>query len=112
MSSVEPRYSAKLRVKVEGRDSSGNPFKQVAFTQDVSERGARLRGAPALIERSSIVEVHHGWKKGRFRVVWVGGPGTNEDGQAGLESLDGSCIWGKPLPGVPIARGRSATSSC
>ncbi len=104
MSSADPRYYAKLRVKVEGRDSSGNPFKQVAYTQDVSERGVRLRGAPAVIERSSVVEVHHGWKKGRFRVVWVGGPGTSEDGQAGLESLDGSCLWGKPLPGVPIAR--------
>jgi len=105
MSSADPRYSAKLRVKVAGRDSSGNEFKQVAYTQDVSQRGVRLRGAPSLIERSSVVEVHHGWKKARFRVVWVGGPGTTEDGQAGLESLDpGSCLWGKPLPGVPIAR--------
>lgn len=108
MSSADPRYSAKLRVKLEGRDSSGHSFKQIAYTQDVSQRGVRLRGAPPLIERSSVVEVHHGWKKARFRVVWVGGPGTSEDGQAGLESLDpGSCLWGKPLPGVPIQRSSS-----
>jgi len=105
MAGIDPRYVAKLRVRVEGKDSSGNSFKQIAFTHDVSHRGARLTGAPSLIEPRSIVEVHHGWKKGRFRVVWVGGPGTSEDGQAGLESLDPhSCIWGNPLPGVFIGR--------
>ena len=105
MTSIDPRYAAKLRVKVEGKDSSGNTFKQIAYTHDVSHRGARLTGAPSLIEPRSIVEVHHGWKKSRFRVVWVGGPGTSEDGQAGLESLDpNGCIWGNPLPGIPIAR--------
>ncbi len=104
MSSADPRYAAKLKVKVEGRDSSGHSYKQIAFTHDVSQRGARLTGAPSVIEPKSIVEVQHGWKKGRFRVVWVGGRGTSEDGQAGLESLDGSCIWGRPLPGTPIPR--------
>ncbi len=105
MGSVDPRYAAKLKVKVEGKDSSGNNFKQIAFTHDVSQRGVRLVGAPSLIVPSSIVEVHHGWKKARFRVVWVGGRGTSEDGQAGLVSLDpGSCIWGKTLPGTPIPR--------
>lgn len=105
MNSIDLRHAAKLKVKIEGKDSSGNTFKQVAYTHDVSQRGARLTGAPSLIAPRSIVEVHHGWKKGRFRVVWVGGPGTSEDGQAGLESLDpNACIWGKPLPGVPISR--------
>ena len=105
MGSVDPRYSAKLKVKVEGKDSSGNPFKQIAYTYDISQKGARLQCAPGVIEPRSIIEVHHGWKSARFRVVWVGGRGTSEDGQAGLESLDpGSCIWGKPLPGVPVGR--------
>jgi hypothetical protein len=109
MSNAAMRYAAKLRVKVEGKDSSGNRFKQIVYTHDISQTGARVTGAPSLIEPSSVIEVHHGWKKGRFRVVWVGGPGTSEDGQAGLVSLDrNTCIWGNPLPGIPLGQGQRA----
>lgn len=94
------RHLARLRVQLNGVDCSGHPFKQTAFTHDVSMRGARLEEAPLLVEPASVVEVRHRGKKARFRVVWVGGLGRND---VGLVSLERSkCIWGSPLPGRPV----------
>ena len=94
------RHLARIRVELNGVDGSGHAFKQTAFTHDVSLGGACLEDAPQFVLPASVVEVRHGWKKGRFRVVWVGGLGKN---YIGLQSLDHSrCIWGNPLPGRPI----------
>ena len=99
-SRFDTRHLVRLRVQLNGVDCTGHPFKQTAFTHDVSVRGARLEDAPLLVEPASVVEVLHRGKKGRFRVIWVGGLGRNE---VGLESLEHSkCIWGSPLPGRPI----------
>ncbi len=99
-SRFDTRHLVRLRVRLNGVDCTGHPFKQTAFTHDVSVRGARLEDAPLLVEPASVVEVLHRGKKGRFRVIWVGGLGRNE---VGLESLERSkCIWGSPLPGRPI----------
>ncbi len=99
-SRFDTRHLVRLRVQLNGVDCTGHPFKQTAFTHDVSVRGARLEDAPLLVEPASVVEVLHRGKKGRFRVIWVGGFGRNE---VGLESLERSkCIWGSPLPGRPI----------
>ena len=106
----EPRHAARLRVKVRGRDALGNPFQQDAFTFDVSERGARLDGTPSLIDPFAIVEVQHRGRKARFRVIWVGGYGSEQHAQAGLLCLDSKrCIWGQPLPGKPVRSSISST---
>jgi hypothetical protein len=97
---LDTRHLVRLRVQLNGVDCTGHPFKQTAFTHDVSMRGARLEEAPLLVEPASVVEVLHRGKKGRFRVVWIGGFDHNE---VGLESLERrKCIWGSPLPGRPI----------
>jgi hypothetical protein len=97
----EPRHLARLRVQIRGLDSRGFPFKQDAFTHDVSRRGARLDGAPLVIEPSSTVEVRHRGRRARYRVIWVGF-GTEVHAQAGLQCLEPErCIWGLPLPGKP-----------
>jgi hypothetical protein len=94
------RNRVRLRVQLNGVDSTGHPFKQTVFTHDVSARGARLEDTPPMVEPAAVVEIHHRGKRGRFRVVWVGGLANNV---AGLESLEPSkCIWGRPLPGTPI----------
>ena len=99
-SSFDTRHLVRLRVQLNGVDCAGHRFKQTAFTHDVSMRGARLEDVPLLVEPAAVVEVRHRGKRGRFRVVWVGGLGRNE---VGLESLEYSkCIWGSPLPGKPI----------
>jgi hypothetical protein len=99
----EPRHSARLRVKIRGRDPFGNSFQQDAYTYDVSRRGARLDGAPCIIDRASVIEVQHRGKRAQFRVVWMGGFGSQQHAQAGIQCLEQDrCIWGVPLPGRPV----------
>ena len=100
MARTDTRHLVRLRVELRGVDCTGHPFKQTAFTHDVSLHGARLQETPPLVEAASLVEVRHGGRKARFRVIWVGGPPYRE---VGLESLDSNrCIWGNPLPGRRI----------
>lgn len=102
----DTRHLVRLRVELRGVDGRGHPFKQTAFTHDVSLRGARLQETPPLVEAASVVEVQHRGRKARFRVIWVGGPPYHE---VGLESLDSKkCIWGSPLPGRRIFSAPSA----
>jgi hypothetical protein len=100
VSRVDTRHRVRLKVELNGVDNTGHPYKQTVFTHDVSMRGVRLENTPPMVEPASVVEVHHRGRRGRFRVVWVGGFGNTE---VGLETLEPSkCIWGHPLPGRPI----------
>lgn len=93
------RHAIRLQAKLTGTDDSGNRFVQTAFTTDVSTRGARLTGVPPLLSPASVVDLEYRGKRGRFRVVWIGGFGD----EIGLVSLEPHrCIWGTPLPGRPI----------
>lgn len=101
LSRVDPRNLAHLKIKVSGTDRSGNRFVQTAFTRDVSTRGARLTQVPPFLSPAAVVNVEYHGKRSRFRVVWVGGPARDEVGLLTLEP--GRCIWGRRLPGRPIA---------
>jgi len=105
-SRVDPRHEVRLRVELAGVDYTGHRFKQTVFTHDISSRGARLEHTPPIIQRASVVEVHHRGRKARFRVVWVSGMGD----QVGLVSLDERSIWGNPLPGRPVHGGATVRS--
>jgi hypothetical protein len=101
-SRVDPRHEVRLRVELAGVDYTGHRFKQTVFTHDISSRGARLEHTPPIIQRASVVEVHHRGRKARFRVVWVSGMGD----QVGLVSLDERSIWGKPSAGTSSSQRR------
>jgi hypothetical protein len=97
ISRFDIRHLVRLKVQLTGVDSTGHPFRQTVFTHDVSMRGARLEDTPPMVEPAGVVEVQHRGRRGRFRVVWVGGLRNSE---VGLETLEPSkCIWGSPLPG-------------
>jgi hypothetical protein len=91
----EARTQQAVRVWVYGTDPSGNPFSQTAYSVDVSRSGARLEGVGFLTAPGMTIEIKRGWKKARFRVVWVGGPGTSRAGQVGVLCLEpDKNIWG------------------
>jgi len=91
----ESRSQQAVRVWVYGNDPQGNPFSQTAYSVDVSRSGARLEGVGFLTAPGMTVEIKRGWKKARFRVVWVGEPGTNRAGQVGVLCLEpDKNIWG------------------
>ena len=55
---------------------------------DSSLHGLRLRGSFRL-KRGQVVEVlsNDGLLTAQFRVIWVGKPGSKQEGEAGLETI-------------------------
>jgi hypothetical protein len=94
----EKRTQKKLPVRVWGMDSTGKLFSIEAFTVDITPRGARLEGVSCMLQRGAIVGVECGRSRARFRVAWVGHPGTSREGQLGIQCVEpGKYIWGVPL---------------
>lgn len=73
--------------------------KQLAHTLDVTEISARLGGLRMQLEPGEIIEIQRAGVKAKFQVHWMGMPGTETDGQAGVRGLDpGKSIWSVHLP--------------
>src|SRR5215475_10152475 len=73
--------------------------RQLAHTLDVTEISARLGGLSAQLLPGETVEIQRGGVKAKFRVYWMGAPGTDLEGQAGVRGLDpGKSIWSIHLP--------------
>ena len=96
---VRARVPAQIQVTVRGKDRRGEPYVQSAYTIDISEKGARLQGLEGVANSGEIIEVKRGWHKAKYRVVWIGPPGTPAANQVGLMCMeDGKNIWGSALP--------------
>jgi hypothetical protein len=79
------------------RGQSGE--KQLAHTLDVTEISARLGGLRMQLEPGEIIEIQRGGVKAKFQVHWIGLPGAEMEGQAGVRGLDlGKSIWSIHLP--------------
>ena len=93
----ELRATLQLSVKVWGMDCNGKPFATSAKTVEVSALGARLTGFSSVNE-GEVIGIQYGDQKARFRVIWIGEPGTEKAGQIGVKSLDETkCIWSAAL---------------
>src|SRR5262249_13244432 len=74
--------------------------RQLAHTLDVTEISARLAGLNIRLQPGETVELQRGGRKAKFRVYWMGEPGTKLEGQAGIRGLDpAKSIWSIHLPG-------------
>lgn len=92
------RVKMVLPIKLWGRDLKGNPFSQLAHTLDINRSGARLGGLLNLVNLDDTLEVQYRHKKARFRVTWIGRPGTRKENQAGIQYLEPEKeIWGLDL---------------
>ncbi len=90
----EPRTTFATSVRVFGLDGSGRAVNQLANTVDVSHHGVRITGVQSWEGPGEIIGVRNGVLKARFRIVWVGKPGSPQQGQAGLVCEDtGRFIW-------------------
>jgi hypothetical protein len=97
-SARKARMAKTIQVWVRGIDRSGNPFVQSARTIDIGQSGARLDGVGYLTGPGEIVQVKRGWRKARFRVVWIGQLGTPEADQVGICCVEGDkTIWPVPV---------------
>jgi hypothetical protein len=92
------RMAKTIQVWVRGIDRSGNPFVQSARTIDIGQSGARLDGVGYLTGPGEVVQVKRGWRKARFRVVWIGQLGRPEANQIGICCVEGNKdIWPVPV---------------
>lgn len=94
----EQRISACKPVTVSGRDKFGNPFSLNTFTVEIGACGVRLQGLPPLTLNTTLLLECSG-SHARYRVVWIGENGHNNEGHIGLESIDReTSIFGLKLP--------------
>ena len=97
----EQRTKLALTVKVSGMDANGKLFEQEAATVDVTTTGARLSGITHPLHRGCIVSVKRRSSQARFRVTWVGEEGGMDEGQIGIQLLEGGkLIWGQVIPRI------------
>ena len=89
----EERIHAALPVRVAWEESE-QAIKQIAYTLDVSQRGARLAGVKGLKGPGQVIVVRRNTNEARFRVVWIGRLRTPEEGQIGVECVEcDKIIW-------------------
>jgi PilZ domain len=101
----EERIAARLSVRVWGMDANGKPFSETSNTLDITRNGARLSGLQCPLKQDEIIAIQHAKEKARFRVAWVGPPGTARSGQIGVVCIEPTkYIWGKPLNEFKPAR--------
>lgn len=83
-----------------GKDAQGNAFVQTAYARDTSFYGARVDGIECLKGPGDILQIKYKRKTTKFRVMWMGQPGSKEHGHIGLRSLEPrKNIWGlEPVP--------------
>jgi hypothetical protein len=96
---VTDRLKLVLPVRIWGMDTTGKPFHQMAHTLNVNKSGARLGGVRVIVGTDEIVGVQYKHKKARFKVVWLGKPGTKSQEQVGITRIAGEPeIWPIELP--------------
>ncbi len=84
----EQRERIVLPVKVHGSNARGEPFAAMACVTDFSQNGARLEGVQCVAHVNEIISLEHENQWMKFRVAWVGEPGTRMAGCLGLHSLE------------------------
>jgi len=89
----QPRMSAAFKVNVQGVDTDGNQFHQVATTMDISLSGARITGLAVKLNQGDTVILQANETRSLFKVSWITG---NQDGtyQLGVYCLKSErCPW-------------------
>jgi len=91
----EPRVVRLSPVRVFGLDAAGQPVSQLVHTGDISKHGARIVGIRSWQIPGETIGLRYQDEKGRFRIIWVGRPGSPQDGHLGLRCVEpGKYIWG------------------
>jgi hypothetical protein len=94
---TEPRLAKESAVRIFGLDSKGHAVSQPATTMDISKHGARIAGVNCWDHPGETIGIRYGMEKARYRVVWVGLPGTPVESQIGVQCVEyGKYIWDGP----------------
>jgi PilZ domain len=67
---------------------------QNCVTYEISTVGARLVAPAGVKEIGQIISLQRQNRRARYKVVWIGKPGTPHAGQVGVETIDpNNAIW-------------------
>ncbi len=100
----QKRIPILLSVRIWGMDAAGKAFIEDVKTLDITAHGARLQGLHCRQKPGDVIGLQHAGEKARFKVVWVGPPGTPLDGQIGVFCLEPQKnIWGPALSPAMIS---------
>jgi hypothetical protein len=90
----EQRVFVELPVKIWGIDANCRPFTQPASLRTISNRGATLQGVTAQLQPGCVLDLQYQGTNAQFRVVWLGLPGTEMQGEVGVENLSADVqLW-------------------
>jgi hypothetical protein len=85
-------------------DANGRTLLQIVTTRNISRHGALLDGLQGTLKPGEIISITFKNNKARFRVSWVGDPGTDRAGQIGVQSVDpAKCLWDATTLPPPVA---------
>jgi hypothetical protein len=88
------RIHVALPIRVTYWDSESKPGLEMACTYDISEHGARVTGLRCVKGVGEVVAVERGRNKTFCRVVWVGEPNSELQGQIGIQSVESDrTLW-------------------
>ena len=88
----EERLPATLRIKIFLRENDSRC--ESACTLEISRNGVRMNRINGIEAVGQCVWLQRENRRARYRVVWLGEPGTDQQGQAGLELVDlDNVIW-------------------
>jgi hypothetical protein len=88
------RIHAALPVRITCWDGEIKPVLEMACTYDISARGARVTGVRCVREIGEILAVERGRIKALCRVVWIGEPNSEVQGQIGIECVESDrTLW-------------------
>ena len=86
------RLHVALPIRVTYWDDAQKPCLEIACTYDISEHGARVTGLRYVKEAGEVIAIERGKNKAFCRVVWVGKPDSEVQGQIGLQCVESDRI--------------------
>lgn len=90
----QSRVFVELPVQIWGMDANDRPFTQPASLRTISGRGATLQGVSVQLKPGGVVDLQYQGSKAQFRIVWLGRPGTEMQGEVGVENLSSEAqLW-------------------
>ncbi len=63
-------------------------------TYEISPNGARIAALPGIKQVGQVIFIQRLNRRARYKVAWIGEPGTSHAGQIGVESMEpANVIW-------------------
>lgn len=97
---IDPRRGRRLHIALPVKvfADAGSLDSQTCCTYEISLVGVRLVTPSGIKEIGQIVLLQRHSRRGKYKVTWIGKPGTSEAGQVGLEALEPhNVIWDQEL---------------